>query len=139
MAYLSLLAIVASVAVEKLGSLKAYTQKLWFLPAVLYGLTVLISVFSFLGNLKYQHGFGVIFDAFVSELLSLAASALYIGVFMLLFPKALFVLEEPPVIKAKSAAPVAPAAPAEPAEPAAPAVPEEPAMPEGPAGDGEVE
>ena len=157
LAYLGLLAIVASVAVEKLGNLKSFTEKLWFLPAVLYGLTVLISLGSYLfGTLKYLHGFGVILDSLISHLLSLAASVLYIGVFMVLFPKALFVLEEPPVIKAKAAAPVAPVAPAAPvvpeapvvpAEPAAPVAPAEPvvpeepaapAVPEEPAGDGEV-
>lgn len=131
LAYLGLLAIVASVAVEKLGSLKSFTEKLWFLPAVFYGLTVLISLGSYLfGTLKYLHGFGVILDSLITHLLSLAASVLYIGVFMLLFPKALFLLEEPPVIRAKGAASAAPAAPAEtatPADTAAPAVPEEPA------------
>lgn len=111
LAYFALLAIVASVAVKQFASLKPVAEKYWFVPGALYAVVLLMVLISFFVSARYLRGFGVWLDAIISELFALASTALYLGVFMLLFPKALFLLGEEPVIdsiftkKAGSAAP----------------------------------
>ena len=105
LAFFALLAVVASVAVRKFAFLRTYTEKFWYAPAALYCVVVLMTVISMFVSMKYLSGFGQWLDAILSDLLTLASTLLYLAVFMLLFPKALFLLEEPPVID--SAAPAA--------------------------------
>ena len=98
LAYFALLAIVASVAVKQFSSLKPAAEKYWFVPGALYAVVLLMTLISFFVSMRYLRGFGVWLDAIISELFALASTALYLGVFMLLFPKALFLLGEEPVI-----------------------------------------
>ena len=98
LAYLSLLAITASVAVEQLRSLKPHAERFWFLPACFYGVVLLLTVISIFANTRYLSGFGAWVDWVFSSLFSFVGTVLYLAAFMLLYPRALLLLEEGPVM-----------------------------------------
>ena len=98
LAFLSLLAITASVTVAQMRSLKPQLERFWFVPACLYGIVLLLTVISIFSMTRYLSGFGAWVDWIFSSLFTFVTTALYLAAFMLLFPKVLLELDEGPVV-----------------------------------------
>lgn len=99
LSYLALLAFVAVTVFEQFGKFKETLKNLWFLPAIIRGVALLLSLISSVSSLKYNHGWDLA-DRLLSDFIWILVSVASIAALMLFFPKVM--LEETaPLFKAK--------------------------------------
>ena len=98
---LALLVIVGVTAFEQFGKYKDTVKKFWFVPAVLRGIAVLISVIStFASTVGYSSGW-LLAEGLLNNLIWFVVNVLQIAVLMLFLPKYLLESETEPIFRTK--------------------------------------